>query len=105
MTAEREGKSFASSGPLETGHEFRTDGEVRDRDPGDSTERLDPDQPGVTSVRGHVDGDTGGANEQQDARRLHGQAVDEVDAGPTDLDPARGQDDASGRGMPDRAGR
>lgn len=109
MTADqdREEASFASdasSGPLETGHEFRTDEEVRDRDPGDSAGRLDPDQPGVTSIRGHADEDTGGDNEQQDARRLHGEAAAREDAGPTDLDPTRAQDDASERGMPDKFG-
>lgn len=97
-----EAKSFASdasSGPMETGHEFRTEREVRDRDPGDSAGRLDPDQPGVTSVRGHLEGDTGGQNEQQDARRLHGQATGRGDAGPADLDPGRGEVDLPERGL------
>ena len=103
QSRDREGKSFASdasSGPLETGHEFRTDQEIRPRDPGDTTERLDPDQPGVTSVRGRVDEESGAENEQQDARRLFGEAADREDADGADLDPARAQDPERERGMP-----
>ena len=90
----------AAPGPLETGHEFRTEREVADRDPGDATERLDPDTPGVTSVAGATDEDSGDDNEQRDARRLQGEAAEREDAEPTDLDPTRADAQISERGLP-----
>ncbi|MBC6982324.1 hypothetical protein [Caulobacter sp. 17J80-11] len=50
-----------SGGPLETGYEFRTEAEIRDRDPGDAAGSLSPDQPGVTTVVARADADLGGA--------------------------------------------
>lgn len=60
----------ASSGPLETGADDRTEAEIRDRDPGDSADRLSPE----TSVEELEDrdiaaDDVGATHLAQEARR------------------------------------
>lgn len=83
------GRSDGSSGPLETGREFRTDAQVSDRDPGDSTDRLSPENarpegPDADAAERWARDRLGDAeplgNEQSDARRMHGEAASATDA-------------------------
>lgn len=82
----------AASGPLDDGREFRTGAEVADRDPGDSTDRLSPENArpeGEDAAAAErwaqgllASGDRGedASNEQSDARRMHGEAASATDA-------------------------
>jgi hypothetical protein len=88
-----ESRSFAAhdapSGPLETGGEFRTEAELADRDPGDGTDRLSPEnarpegrdaEAAARWARDRLDAAEPGGNEQSDARRMHGEAASSTDA-------------------------
>lgn len=85
------GAHDASSGPLETGEDFRTDAEVAERDPGDGAYRLSPEnarpegdeaagaERWAREVLGRAPDENTG-NEQSDARRMHGEAASARDA-------------------------